>query len=501
MISVSNKDGIVEFAHELQRFGVDILATGGTYKILSDAGLKVKSVTDITKYPEMLGGRVKTLHPAIHGGILAERSDKEHMKELRDLDIMPIDMVVANLYPFEDVVKRDSNNLEEIIENIDIGGPALIRSAAKNYEHVAVVVNPTQYSKVIYELKTKGEVTKETRYELSIEAFKHTAEYDNIIHEFLKKKTEQFPDTLHMKFKKVQELRYGENPHQKAALYKEILSESSLVNAVKLNGKELSYNNMLDADATLGIVREFNKPTATIIKHTNPCSAACGETLVEAYEKALASDGESAFGGIVGLNVKVDTSLAEKLSKNFFDMIIAPEYDSDALEILKQRKNLVILKIPIGKSSDSMYVTKVDGGLLVQDYDTKDLGELKVVTKIQPTDEQLESMKFAWKIVKHVKSNAMVVAKDEQTFGIGIGQTSRVNAVKIALEKAGRNTTGAVLASDGFFPFRDSIDLAAKCGISAIIQPSGSIRDKEIIDAADEHSIAMVFTNIRAFKH
>ena len=451
----------------------------------------------------MLGGRVKTLHPAIHGGILAERSDKQHMKELRDLDIMPIDLVVANLYPFEEVVKKDPSNLEEIIENIDIGGPALIRSAAKNYEYVAVVVNPGQYPKIIQELKTKGEVDEETRYELAVEAFKHTSEYDNIIAEFLKKKTgEDFPDMLQLKFRKIKDLRYGENPHQKAALYKDLLSSDSLVDAVKLNGKDLSYNNILDADATLRIVGEFEDFTVTIIKHTNPCSVACGETSIEAYEKALASDGESVFGGIVGLNDKVNLELAQKMSQKFFDMVIATGYDEDALEVLKKRKNLIILKIKkIEKTKDKFYLTKVDGGLLVQDLDTKSLDDFKTVTKSQLTKEQIISVKFAWNIVKHVKSNAIVVAKDNQTFGIGIGQTSRVNAVRIALEKAGENAKGAVLASDGFFPFRDSIDLAAKYDISAIIQPGGSIKDEEVINAADEHKIAMVFTGVRAFKH
>lgn len=504
MISVSDKNDIVEFARELQGFGIDLLATGGTYKVLSDAGLKVKAVTDITKYPEMLGGRVKTLHPAIHGGILAERSDKQQMKELSDLDIMPIDMVIANLYPFEDVVKKDSNDLEEIIENIDIGGPALIRSAAKNYEHVTVVVNPSQYPKIIQELKAKGEIDKETRYSLAVAAFNHTSEYDSIVHEFLKKQpNKNFPDILHLKFKKVQELRYGENPHQKAALYKEFLSpESALANVIKLNGKELSYNNILDADAALRIVREFDGLTATIIKHTNPCSVACGKTLLEAYEKAFASDNESAFGGIVGLNGMVNADLAGEISKKFYDIIIAPDYEERALEILKSKKNLTVLKInEISKTLDSTYVTKIDGGLLVQDYGTKISDDFKVVTNSKPNESIMKSMKFAWKVVKHVKSNSIVIAKDEQTSGIGIGQTSRVNAVKIALDKSGENARDAVLASDGFFPFRDSIDLAAKYCISAIIQPGGSIKDQEVINAANEHDISMVFTGVRAFKH
>ena len=339
LISVSNKDGIVDFARELQKFGIDIIASSGTYKVLSNAGLKVKAVSDITKYPEMLGGRVKTLHPAIHSGILAERSDHQHMKELKDMDIMPIDMVVSNLYPFEDVVRNDPNNLEEIIENIDIGGPALIRSAAKNYEYVTVVVNPLQYPKIIGELKIKGEVGNETRHELAMEAFRHTAEYDSIIHEFLENRIKHdFPDILNLKFKKVQELRYGENPHQKASLYKEFHSpQSSLVNAEKLNGKELSYNNVLDSDAALRIVREFDKPTVTIIKHTNPCSVASGDTLLQAYEKAFGSDNESAFGGIVGSNKKIDLELAQKISQKFYDIVISPDYDEKALELLKKK--------------------------------------------------------------------------------------------------------------------------------------------------------------------
>ena len=504
LISVSNKDGIVEFARSLQSIGIDIIATGGTFKVLSDAGLQVKAVSDITKYPEMLNGRVKTLHPAIHGGILAERSSKEQMKELKDLDIMPIDLVVANLYPFQEVVKKEQADIKEAIENIDIGGHSLIRSAAKNYENVAVIVNPDQYPKIVDELKITGVISEETRYALAVDAFRHTAEYDSVINDYLKnRKDGSFPDILNLSFKKVQDLRYGENPHQKAALYKEFNTQSSaIVNAEKLNGKELSYNNVLDATAALQIVREFEQPTITVIKHTNPCSVASGSSFEEAYDKAIASDYESAFGGIIGMNGTLSIELAERIVKNFFDVIIAPDYESDALDILKSRKNLIVLKTgDVGINKPDMVVTKVDGGILLQDYDAKDIDGFKIVTKKQPATDQVESMRFAWKIIKHVKSNAIIVAKDSQTFGIGIGQTSRVNASKIALERAGGNSNGAVLASDGFFPFRDSIDLAAKNGISAIIQPGGSIRDQEIIDAANEHDIVMLFTGIRAFKH
>ena len=504
MISVSDKDGIVEFARELQKFDIDILASGGTYKVLSDAGLKVKSVTDITKYPEMLSGRVKTLHPAIHGGILAERSDKQHMKELHDLDIMPIDMVVANLYPFQDVAKKDPSNMDEIIEHIDIGGPALIRSAAKNFEHVTVVVNPSQYSKIIDELRAGNGISKDTRYLLAVEAFKHTSEYDSIIHEFLKSKdAEIFPNVLHLTFKKIQELKYGENPHQRGALYQNISTPSTIANFERLHGKDLTYNKILGFNTGLNIVRQFETPAVAIIKHINPCGVATSESLPESYVKAFEADPLSAFGGLVCLNRTVDLETAKLISEKFFDGIIAVGYESEALDILQQKKNTIIIKTgKIEHVESKIYFSSIDGGLLVGENKKLDIGNtMKVVTEIRPTDEQLKELFFAWNVVGNIISNAVVVTKGEKTLGIGAGQVSRIDATKIALTKAGENAKGAVLASDGFFPFKDSVEEAAKYGISTIIQPGGSIRDEEVIAAANALKIPMIFTNVRAFKH
>jgi phosphoribosylaminoimidazolecarboxamide formyltransferase/IMP cyclohydrolase len=505
LISVSNKEGIVECARELHKLGIAIIASGRTAKLLRDNGVPARHVSEITHFPEILNGRIKTLHPAIEGGILALRDKEEHMKQLQELHIPPIDIVIANLYPFEETIQKEVS-LNEALENIDIGGPTMIRAAAKNFEHVVVIVDLNTYNVILEELRTNGEVSRETRLKLAIDAFRHMAEYDSIITEFFKRQAgeELFPDILNLGFKKVQELRYGENPHQKAALYTEFMSNrTSVVNAVRLQEiKKLSYNNLLDLDTALNLVMEFADPTVTIIKHTSPCGAACGATISEAYDKAFASDPVSAFGGVIGANRIIDIETAQKIASIFFDAIIAPDYEEGAVSILKQKRDLRILKTgPFIRPSNSVYLRKISGGLLIQENDSIDVKtRLKVVTEVQPTQEQIEALLFAWTVVKYVKSNAIVIVKAKRTLGIGLGQTSRVDAVKIALEKAG-DAHGAVLASDGFFPFRDSIDEAGPAGIAAIIQPGGSIRDKEVIDAANEYKIPMLFTGIRAFRH
>lgn len=505
LLSVSNKAGIVECARELHKLGIELIASGGTAKLLREHGLPVRHVSELTGFPEILEGRIKTIHPAIAGGILALREKEEHMKQLQDFQIPPIDIVIANLYPFEETIQKGAS-LKEALEQIDIGGPTMIRAAAKNFEHVVVIVDPTRYNPVLEELRTRGEVSQETRLKLALDAFRHTAEYDSIIADFFKRQAGEdfFPDLLHLSFKKVQELRYGENPHQRAALYRDLMStHTSAVTALRLQErKKLSYNNLLDLDTALNLVMEFAEPTVTIVKHTSPCGVACGATIAEAYDRAFASDPISAFGGVIGANSMIDTETARKIASIFFDALIAPDYEAEALDTLKQKRDLRILKTPLlNRPANSFYLRKISGGLLVQEIDTMAVeSRLNVVTEVQPTPEQVDALLFAWTVVKYVKSNAIVVAKDKRTLGIGLGQTSRVDAVKIALEKAG-DARGAVLASDGFFPFRDSIDVAGPAGIAAIIQPGGSIRDKEVIEAANEYKIPMIFTGIRAFRH
>jgi len=507
LISVHEKRGIIEFAKGLLELGIEIIATKGTARLLRRNGILAKEVSDVTGFPEILNGRVKTLHPKIAGGILALREKREHMEELRRHGIQPIDMVVSNLYPFEKVISKERVDLKEALENIDVGGVNMIRAAAKNFENVVVIVNPGRYEEVLKELRERGSISKRTSSILATEAFEYTAKYDWLIHKFLERESlafGNFPDVLTLKYKKVQDLRYGENPHQKAAFYREFyIEEPCIATAQQLHGKKLSWNNILDLDTALELVKEFEEPTVTIVKHANPCGVACGSDVLDAYEKAYASDPISAFGGVVGSNRTIDLETAKHMSKAHFDCVIAPDYEDDGLKLLKQRKVLRILRV--GKlnhsSRDGLDLLKVRGGLLVQEHNFIPLSDWRVVTEKKPTKKQIESLKFAWKVVKYVKSNGIVLAKNKETVGIGMSQPSRVDAVRIAVERAGRRVRGSVLASDGFFPFRDSIDEAAKAGIKAIIQPGGSIRDEEVIRAANEHKIPMVFTRIRAFRH
>jgi len=505
LISVWDKRGLIDFARGLNKLGIEIIATGGTTKKLKNAGIPAVPVSDVIDFPEILEGRVKSMHPVIQAGILALRDNKEHMEQLKKHKIKPIDMVVSNLYPFSEIIKKKTD-LKEVLEFIDVGGPTMIRAAAKNFKHVVVVTNPDQYDRVLEELK-KGGVSEKTRVELAIQAFKLTAEYDATIDEFLQKHVgiKAFPDVFSLKFKKTQDLRYGENPHQEGALYKEFtVKEPCVAIAKQLHGKKMSYLNYMDANAAFELVKEFDEPTVAVIKHTSPCGVGCGKTVLEAFEKAYAADPISAFGGVISCNRKIDVKTAKRISGIFFDVLIAPGYEEGALEFLKKRKNLRVLEAGDSLATPKNYdFTKVSGGLLLQDYDNLVLTEkdLKVVSKKKPTKEQIEAILFTWKIVKYVKSNGIVLAKDKETCGIGLGQTSRVGAVEIAIKQAGDKAKGCVMASDGFFPFRDAIDVAAKAGIVAVIEPGGSIRDKEVIDAANEHGIAMVFTGVRSFKH
>jgi phosphoribosylaminoimidazolecarboxamide formyltransferase/IMP cyclohydrolase len=506
LISVYDKTGIVEFARELNKLGIEIISTGGTAILLKKYGIPVKTVSDVTKFPEILDGRVKTLHPMISGGILAVRDKKEHMEELKKHDIKPIDIVICNLYPFEEVTSKDNVDLDEALENIDVGGPNMIRAAAKNFENVVVIVDPSRYDQILQELEKNGDVSKETRADLAVEAFKCTAKYDWIIYDFLgKQKTlEKFPDVLNLTYKKIKDLRYGENPHQKAALYRNLaLNKKSLIDAEQITGKELSWNNFLDINTSLMLAKEFDEPTAVIVKHATPCGVACDSNIFNAYEKAYSADPVSAFGGIVSINRKVDLELAKSMSSAHFDCIIAPDFDEIGIKLLRQRKSLILLKTgPFSQVIENdMDIVKISGGLLVQEHDNAKLKDLKVVTKVKPTQEQLNSLIFAWKVVKYVRSNGIVLVKDKKTVGIGAGQTSRVDSAKIAIMKAKNDARSSLMASDGFIPFRDVIDEAAKAGIAAIIQPGGSINDEKIIDAANEYKIPMVFTGLRCFRH
>ncbi|MHA1383407.1 MAG: bifunctional phosphoribosylaminoimidazolecarboxamide formyltransferase/IMP cyclohydrolase [Candidatus Helarchaeota archaeon] len=512
LLSVSDKSGIAEFAKVLTDFGIEIISTGTTAKIIKEKGIAVKNVSEITDFPEMLNGRVKTLHPAIHGGILAIFSDPEHKKQLETQKIRPIEMVVVNLYPFEKTIAKNYDDIENAIENIDIGGPTLIRAAAKNHQYVTVVVKKEYYPEIITELKNNnGKISLETRKKLASEAFKHTATYDNIISRYFADKifsiSEKFPEKINLTFAKKQNLRYGENPHQKAAFYAELMhKEISVANSIQLQGKELSYNNIYDLDAALNIIREFKDITAVVIKHTNPCGCAIGSSMSEAYIKARECDPLSAFGSIVGINRKLDQETAEEITSTFVEAVICPDFSEGALNILKTKKNLRVIKtgpIPLGEPSKELDFKKVVGGILIQERDTKIITEsdLKVVTKKKPTNEQIQNLLFGWKVLKHVKSNAILFVKDLATVGVGAGQMSRVDSVKIAAMKSGERAKNSVMCSDAFFPFRDGIDEAAKVGVESIIQPGGSIRDQQVIDAADELGISMVFTGIRCFKH
>jgi len=513
LISVTDKKGIVEFAGELAKFSVEILSTGGTAARLRQEGIAVTDVSDYTGFPEMMDGRLKTLHPKIHGGLLALRDNKEHMKAAKEQGIKLIDMIVINLYRFEDTVAKEGCLLKDAVENIDIGGPAMLRAAAKNYRFVTVVTDPGDYRKVLKEMnETGGKISEATNFALAARTFQLTARYDAAVSNYLGKispeeEKREFPDTFTIQFTRAQDLRYGENPHQSAAFYREEdRNLSAISNAGQLQGKELSYNNIMDGDAAWQMASDFELPVAVIMKHSNPCGAATSSTgIMEAYKKAMETDPVSAFGGIVAFNKNVDRKTAGEIVKTFLEVVIAPGFDQDALKILNAKKNMRVLEIPLpGEKQDAGYdFRRVAGGLLIQERNIKktDIGAAEVVTKRVPTEDEYQALDFAWRVVKHVKSNAIVFAAKDQLIGVGAGQMSRVDSVKIAKMKANLPTKGTVLASDAFFPFRDGIDMAAKAGVTAIVQPGGSIRDEESIKAADEHGIAMVFTGTRLFRH
>jgi phosphoribosylaminoimidazolecarboxamide formyltransferase/IMP cyclohydrolase len=500
LISVSDKEGIVELARGLVESGWEIISSGGTASSLSEASVPVTPVADVTGAAEMLGGRVKTLHPNIHGGILADRRKPEHLQQLAERGIVPIDLVVCNLYPFEKTVAAPEVTEDEAIEQIDIGGPAMVRAAAKNFESVAIVVNPARYHTVLQEIGQSGEVTRETRRRLALEAFQHTAAYDAAIAQYLAG-AETFPERLFVVGEKVLDLRYGENPHQSAAFYQTGSQPSGLAATQQLHGKELSYNNLLDTDAAWKLVLELERPSVAIIKHSNPCGVASASTLSDAYARALECDPKSAFGGIVALNLPCDRDTATAISEVFTEVVIAPDFDDWALEVLTAKKNLRILKADPSRIPEAD-LRKVAGGLLAQSPDPHDPAEdAKVVTKAQPTEEQWRDLRFAWVVAKHVKSNAIVLVKDLIAVGVGAGQMSRVESTELAARRAGARAKGTACASDAFFPFRDGLDAAVAAGAVAVIQPGGSVRDEEVIGAADEHGIPMVFTGRRHFRH
>ncbi|WP_079525825.1 bifunctional phosphoribosylaminoimidazolecarboxamide formyltransferase/IMP cyclohydrolase [Halobacillus hunanensis] len=505
LLSVSNKQGLAAFAKKLIELDYELVSTGGTKRAIEAEGLPVKSISEITNFPEIMDGRVKTLHPSVHGGLLAKRGSDEHMSQLDELDIQTIDLVAVNLYPFKETIAKEGVTEADAIENIDIGGPTMLRSAAKSFEDVAVVVDPADYEQVITGLQ-EGELAFEARKKLAAKVFRHTANYDAMIAEYFAEAVEEvYPETYTVTYEKVQGLRYGENPHQTAAFYQKAnYGGASLAQAKQLNGKELSYNNIQDANAALDIVLEFEEPAAVAVKHMNPCGVGTGNTLFEAYGKAYAGDPISIFGGIVALNREVDEETAAKLKQIFLEIIIAPSFSQEALDLLTQKKNLRLLEIEMKKpETPSHKLTSVNGGLLVQDTDEGSLEdvELEIATERQPTEQELKDLALGWQVVKHVKSNAIVVAKSDQTLGVGAGQMNRVGAAKIALEQAGEQAEGAIMASDAFFPMPDTVETAAHAGVKAIIQPGGSKRDQDSIDACNQHGIAMVFTKMRHFKH
>ncbi|RPI28304.1 MAG: bifunctional phosphoribosylaminoimidazolecarboxamide formyltransferase/IMP cyclohydrolase PurH [Acidobacteria bacterium] len=511
LVSVSNKEGVVDFCRELVGLGVRILSTGGTAKLLLQEGIKVEKVSDYTGFPEILGGRVKTLHPKIHGGILALHDDPAHQRVLQEHGISPIGLVVVNLYPFVQTIQREGVTLPEAIEQIDIGGPSMIRAAAKNSRYVTVVVDPADYAKVIAQMKVNGcQTSPEERFRLSRKAFEHTSSYDSAIAAYLRQQEsgakegpQELPKAMSLHLTKRQDLRYGENPHQRAALYA-VGQPAGLVAAKQLQGKELSFNNYIDLQAASGLAAEFADPFCAIIKHTNACGSAVGATLADAYERAYECDPVSAFGSVIGFNRVVDAQTAEKMSSLFVEAIIAPGYEAAALEIFASKKNLRLMEASASQLGSADFdFKKIAGGFLVQDQDLHYLNEkdLKVVTDRAPTPAEITDLLFAWNIAKHVKSNAIIYVKDKRTVGVGAGQMSRVDSARIAVQKARVPLAGAVMASDAFFPFRDGIDEAAKSGIRAVIEPGGSLRDDEVIQAANEHGMAMVFTGIRHFKH
>lgn len=513
LISVSDKTGIVDFARELNSLGVEIISTGGTATKLTEAGIHVIGISDVTGFPECLDGRVKTLHPNIHAGLLAMRSNEEHMKQVKELNVELIDLVVVNLYPFKETILKDGVTREEAIENIDIGGPTMLRSAAKNYQDVSVVVDPKDYEVVLNELKANKKVSLETNFYLCSKVFEHTSSYDTLIATYMRKEraVKELPDTLTMTFEKVQDMRYGENPHQKAAFYKEVGKvEGFLTEAKQLHGKELSFNNINDTNGALELLKEFSEPTIVACKHANPCGVGTGTNIYEAWTKAYNADPVSIFGGIVVANREIDADTATEINKIFIEIVVAPSFSEGALEILKAKKNIRLLELKDieKKYSEGSYdLKKVGGGILVQDVDNQLLGEeIKVVTDRQPTEKEMKDLLFAWKVVKYAKSNGIAIAKDETSIGVGPGQVNRIWACKQAIEHAGEHLgaevlKGASLASDAFFPFDDCVAEAAKAGITAIIQPGGSMRDQDSIDACNKAGIAMVFTGMRHFKH
>ena len=501
LISVSDKTNIVEFAKGLEKYGFEVISTGGTYTHLKNNGVSCISIEDVTHFPEILEGRVKTLHPKIHGGLLSKRGNELHNKHVAENNIEYIDLVCVNLYPFEATVKKEGVSEEEIIENIDIGGPSMLRSAAKNFNDVAVVTDINDYDRVLSELE-QGGITYETRRALAIKVFNTTASYDAAIANYFNKKDKLVPERLTLSYNLQDSLRYGENPHQKAYHYVQDNNESyALQNAVQLHGKEMSYNNIQDASAALDILVEFDETTCVAVKHMNPCGVATGSSVFEAYSRAYEADPVSIFGGIVAVNGKVDKETAEKMHSIFLEIILATDYDEEALEILTKKKNLRIYKLSEKNNNHEQQIKSVRGGILVQDFNNKLADEYESVTEKKVDETQQRDIEFGLKVVKHVKSNAIVVVKDGQTLGIGAGQMNRVGSCKIALEQAGEKARGAVLASDAFFPMRDSADIAADYGIAAIVQPGGSIRDQESIDACNEKGVAMVFSKIRHFKH
>ena len=514
LVSVSDKTGIVECARELSSYGVEILSTGGTASLLRKEGVAVVDVSDYTGYPEMLDGRVKTLHPKVHGGLLGLRDNPEHVAKMAEHDIEPIDMVVVNLYPFEATVAKPDCTLVDAIENIDIGGPTMLRSAAKNNRFVSVVVDCADYSTVLDEMKSSGgAVSEKTNFNLAVKVYQHTAAYDGAISNWLGSRTgdevDDFPAALSLQFHQRQVMRYGENPHQKAAFYVEKnVSEACIATATQLQGKALSYNNIGDTDAALECIKQFSEgPACVIVKHANPCGVAVDETLFAAYERAFSTDPESSFGGIIAFNRELDGKTAHAIvDRQFVEVIIAPTVSAEAVEIVKAKKNVRLLECGqwADQSAERFEYKRVNGGLLVQDADHSLYEELKVVTKRQPTQQEMKDLLFTWRVAKFVKSNAIVYGRDAMTIGVGAGQMSRVNSARIAgikAEHAGLDVPGSVMASDAFFPFRDGLDSAAAAGITAVIQPGGSIRDEEVIAAADEHGIAMVFTSMRHFRH
>ena len=506
LVSVSDKTNLVPFVSSLVELGYEIISTGGTKKALEAAGIKTIGISEVTDFPEIMDGRVKTLHPKVHGALLCVRDNPYHVRQIEELGIQYIDLVCVNLYPFKETVQKPGVSHEEIIENIDIGGPSMLRSASKNYKFIPVLCDPSDYDAVVKELRENGETSLTTREYLAAKVFRHTASYDTMIASYLTERTgEKYPEKFTITFDKVQELRYGENPHQSAAFYKGMNPQYSLANAKQLHGKELSYNNIQDGNAAIEILKDFEgQPAVVGLKHMNPCGVGIGKTIEEAWDKAYEADPVSIFGGIVAFNEPIHASVAEKLSKIFLEIIIAPAFDEDAFEILSKKKNIRLMQLDTSLEVNAKYkVTNVNDGLLVQDIDDHKITaeDLRCVTNRKPTEEELEQLLFAWKVVKHVKSNAIVLVKDNMTIGVGAGQMNRVGAAKIAIEQAGEKAKGSIMSSDAFFPMPDTVEEAVKAGVTAIIQPGGSIKDQLSIDVCNEHGIAMVYTGVRHFKH